>query len=90
MLAYPARLIPADDGLVLVRFPDVPEAAATGRSENEALENAAPVLQAVLRSYRDEDRPLPRPSDICGAPTVEAAGFDTWQSAGIDRTGPAA
>ena len=87
MLAYPARLIPADDGLVLVRFPDVPEAAATGRSEDEALENAAPVLEAVLRSYRDEDRPLPRPSDICGAPTVEAAGFASWTSADPEQTG---
>ena len=76
MLTYPARLIPADAGLVLVRFPDVPEAATTARSEGEALDNARPVLAAVLRGYRDEDRPLPWPSDICGAPTVEAAGFD--------------
>ena len=82
MLAYPARLIPADDGLVLVRFPDVPEAAATGRSEGEALDNARPVLAAVLRGYRDDDRPLPWPTDICGAPTVEAAGFDASELAG--------
>lgn len=81
MLIYPARLIPADDGLVLVRFPDVPEAAATGRSEGEALDNARPVLAAVLRGYRDEDRPLPLPSDICGAPTVEADGFDPPEAA---------
>lgn len=76
MLAYPARLIPADDGFVLVRFPDIPEAAATGRSESEALENARPVLETVLRGYRSEDRLLPRPSDICGAPSVEVGGFE--------------
>jgi predicted RNase H-like HicB family nuclease len=81
MLAYPARLIPADDGFVLVRFPDVPEAAATGGSEDEALENARPVLETVLRGYRRDERLLPRPSDICGAPSVEVGGFEASELA---------
>lgn len=71
MPVYPMRLIPAEGAGVLVRFPDVPEAVAVGRTEDEAIDKARPVLAAVLQSYAAEGRPIPEPSDICGAPTVE-------------------
>lgn len=87
MIAYPARIIPTDEGLVLVRFPDVPEAAATGATETEALTIASQVLEAVLRSYRAEGRPLPRPSDICAAPLVEVAGFDISDFVHVEQSG---
>jgi predicted RNase H-like HicB family nuclease len=85
MLSYPARIIPAEDGSVLVRFPDVPEAAAVGATEQEALINAGPVLAATLSLYREQRRSLPRPSDICGAPAVEVAGIDEEEA---DRAPP--
>ena len=87
MLAYPARIIPTDEGTVLIRFPDIPEVAAFGCSESEALRNAQPILTAVLRSYRDQGRALPRPTDICGAPIVEAPGVDAWHLEEIPDTG---
>jgi predicted RNase H-like HicB family nuclease len=64
------RLIPSEGAGVLVRFPDIPEAVATGRTEDEAIDNVRPVLAAVLESYVAEGRRIPEPSDICGAPTL--------------------
>ncbi len=78
MRSYPIRLIPYDGGGVLVRFPDVPEAVACGATEEEAIVNAGPVLETVLQCYISEGRPLPDPSDICGAPTV-SADEDRWR-----------
>ena len=69
---YPARIAPGEEGLVLVTFPDVPEAVVCAGSEEEALARAPEVLGLVLHGYRTEHRPLPIPSDICGAPLVEA------------------
>jgi antitoxin HicB len=70
MVNYPARLIPAEDGMVLVTFPDVPEAVACGQGEEEALDRAKDVLETILACYRGEGRALPQPSDIRGAPLV--------------------
>ena len=62
MLSYPVRFIPTDDGQVLVRFTDVPEAAALGSTEQEALEAAKPILESVLSTYCVDGRPIPAPS----------------------------
>jgi predicted RNase H-like HicB family nuclease len=75
MLRYPARIIPTDDGLVLVRLPDVPEAAGTGATEEEALDQACRVLETVLASYVLDGTPIPAPSDVCGAPLVTTEKF---------------
>jgi antitoxin HicB len=77
VLSYPARLIPTADGLVMVRLPDVPEAAAFGDNEEEALANVVPILEAVLSAYCVDGRSIPSPSDICGAPTVATEKFST-------------
>ncbi len=75
MLKYPARLNPTEDGLIRVRLPDVPEAAAFGATEEEALAAVQPILEAVLSSYCVDGRPIPSPSDVCGAPTVATEKF---------------
>ena len=75
MLSYPVRFIPAEDGTVIVRFPDVPEAAAVGADEDEALASAAAILETVLATYCVDGRPIPHPSDICGAPQVTTEKF---------------
>ena len=87
VISYPARLIPLEDGTVLVRLPDVPEVSATGRTEEEALVGVRPVLEAVLRAYLADGRPLPRPSDTCGAPHVEAIGFSPCDLEDVPDTG---
>ena len=70
MLSYPVRFIPTEDGQLLVRFTDVPEAAAFGNSKEEALEAAKPILESVLSSYCVDGRPIPAPSKEPGAATV--------------------
>jgi len=65
MPKYPVRLIPGEDGLVLVTFPDVPEAVSCGAGEEDAIEKA-------------QGKPLPAPSDICGAPTVAPKRTVRW------------
>jgi antitoxin HicB len=68
-------MIPADDGMVLVAFPDVPEAIAAGDNEDEALARAPEVLEVILAYYVAEGMPIPKPSDICGAPRVATQRF---------------
>lgn len=60
---------------MLLTFPDVPEAAAVGISEDDAFEKALPVLESVLAAYVVEGRPIPTPSDICGAPMLATERF---------------
>ena len=76
MRAYPVHLINLQHGGVVLRFPDVPEAVACGDTEAQVLENARPVLEAVLDCYVAEGRDLPEPSAIDGAPMVGTDRFD--------------
>ena len=75
MPSYPARVSPGEEGLVLVTFPDVPEAVVCGHGEEAALERAQDVLDSVLSGYAAEERPIPQPSHIRGAPIVSTARF---------------
>lgn len=75
MLRYPARLEPADDGKIRLILPDVPEVEVIADSEDAALGNAVEALETALGGYVADARPMPRPSDICGAPMVETASF---------------
>ena len=76
MPSYPARITPGEDGLVLVTFPDVPEAVVCGDGEEAALERASEVLEIVLAGYEAECRPIPRPSRMRDAPRVEPRRID--------------
>jgi antitoxin HicB len=75
MLAYPAMLIPGEKGMVLVTFPDLPEAVSCAEGEDEAIARAGDVLDMILASYRAEGRPIPRPSDIEGVPLIISERF---------------
>ena len=75
MLAYPARLIPEPEGRVMLVLPDVPEVVVVADSEEEAFERAPALLEAILSGYLGEARPIPDPSDICGAPKVSTSKF---------------
>jgi antitoxin HicB len=63
VLAWPAMLVPDDEGRVQVRFPDFPEALTDGAGEREALTEAADCLaEAVAARIADgEDIPAPSP-----------------------------
>ena len=69
-LAYPVRLERDDQGVVLVSFPDIPEALTEGTTEGEALAEAQDCLIAALAGYIDDRRGIPRPSPGRGRPLV--------------------
>jgi len=74
LISYPVTITPGEDGLVLVTFPDVPEAVALADGEAAALDRAAEVLELVLDGYSAEHRPIPLPSQL-DAPRVVTEKF---------------
>ena len=73
MPRYKAEITPGEQGLVLVTFPDVPEAVACASGAEEALDRAAEVLKLVLDGYRAEHRPIPHPSELGDSPSVSVS-----------------
>jgi predicted RNase H-like HicB family nuclease len=70
MIAYPARLEAEGDGMVMLTLPDVPELVVIAARRAEALAKAPNLLDNILAGYVWQDRPLPEPSRIAGAPMV--------------------
>lgn len=62
MLDYPINLKHRTGGLYTVMFPDVPEAAASARSERGAMRMARASLEKALSAYWKERRIVPMPS----------------------------
>ena len=81
LLSYPARLIPEDDGMVMLTLPDVPEVVVVEVGEQAALARAPAVLESVLAGYVLEHRAFPSPSEIFGAPLVTT---DRFNLLGVD------
>ena len=77
MLAYPVRVTPVEDNLVVLTFHDIPEAVVVAADEEDAFGRAAAALETVLGGYVLEGRSIPTPSDVCGAPVVETQRFST-------------
>ncbi len=61
MLTYALRLQINYNGMIMATVPDVPEAMALGRDDDEAVEEAKRALEAVLERYEEEGRPPPAP-----------------------------
>jgi len=61
MLTYALRLATNYNGMVMATFPDVPEAMALGRDDQEAIEEARHALEAALERYAAEGRDFPNP-----------------------------
>ncbi|MDD2388159.1 MAG: type II toxin-antitoxin system HicB family antitoxin [Desulfobacterales bacterium] len=60
--SYPINLALDDNGTVVARFPDVPEAMTVGVDENNATEWAQDALVVALSGYMDGHRDIPAPS----------------------------
>ena len=77
--AYPCVLTPAEDGSLVVTFPDVPEAITGGRDQSEVLAMAEDALATALAGYVHEKLEIPAPSEAVAGqelvplPTVIAA-----------------
>ncbi|MDR1062665.1 MAG: type II toxin-antitoxin system HicB family antitoxin [Azoarcus sp.] len=61
-IRYPATLEAQPGGGFFVQFLDFPDIFTEGRTEEEALFNAAEVLSAVLHIKLEEGREIPTPS----------------------------
>ena len=91
---YRAMFEPGEkDGVVVVTFPDVPEAITEGRGEADALREAEDALGVALLSYPLRGLALPRPrarsgSTVTVAPEVAAklAVLEAFAAAGISKT----
>lgn len=75
MLTYALRLAYRYDGMVLATVPDVPEAMAVGRDDEEACEQALRALESALDDYVAQGRPLPA-SRTAGTVTVTTVRFE--------------
>ncbi|OGI54855.1 MAG: hypothetical protein A3E57_06405 [Candidatus Muproteobacteria bacterium RIFCSPHIGHO2_12_FULL_60_33] len=64
LMAYPTNLKHQKDGLILVAFPDVPEALTEAKTVSEALHEAQDALLAALGGYINTRRPIPSPSKL--------------------------
>lgn len=69
-MEYPIKIVPDDNGTLLVTFPDVPEAITCGNDEAEARANALDALEVALSGYIQDRRDLPVPTEPQGLPTV--------------------
>lgn len=93
-LEWPAQLQPQDDGMILVSFPDIPEALTEGETQAEALAQAQDCLIAALGGYVGARRAIPWPSQARGQarialPTLAAAKvalYSAMRAEGIGNT----
>ena len=60
---YPAQFTPAEEGGFVVIFRDIPEAVTQGDDFDEAEKMAKDVLLSAIELYREENRPIPQPSE---------------------------
>ena len=64
LIAYRCRLEPDEDGGFVVTFPDLPFGATDGETVNEALAEAADLLESVLAVLVEDERDIPEPTKI--------------------------
>jgi antitoxin HicB len=93
---YRARFVPGEKrGVIVVSFPDVPEAITQGRGAADAVGQAQEALGLALLTYPARNLPLPKPkargSDlvpIAVEPAVAAklAFLDAFREAGIGKS----
>jgi antitoxin HicB len=60
-MQFPATFTP-EEGKVVVRFRDIPEAITQGDDEVDAMDMAEDVLVSAMDFYVDDKRPVPLPS----------------------------
>jgi antitoxin HicB len=92
-LAYPAHLDAEEDGGYVVTFPDFGVGVTQGDNREEALAQAADLLETMVANYMAENWDLPEPSPARGRPLVRLAPlvaakaqvFRAMRQAGVDK-----
>lgn len=62
MLTYFMKIVPHYSGMLVGKFPDLPDIRIVGRDQGEVLARARIVLEEALAGYIADGRALPRPS----------------------------
>jgi antitoxin HicB len=60
---YPAVFDQQNEGEIVVRFPDIPEALTSGETYEEALANAPDALEEAILAYLAHGRRVPAPRE---------------------------
>jgi antitoxin HicB len=93
---YRARFEPGEKrGVIVVSFPDVPEAITEGKGEADTMTQAQEALGLALLTYPERDLPLPKPKARGGdlvpiaveaAVAAKLAFLDAFREAGISKS----
>ena len=93
---YRARFEPGEKrGVIVVSFPDVPEAITEGRGESDAIAQAQEALGLALLTYPERGLALPKPKAKRGdlvpiaveaAVAAKLAFLDAFREAGISKS----
>ena len=65
--AWPIDLIPAEEGGLIVNFPDLPNGWSQGETRGEALAQAEDLLDEMILGRMAHNEDVPRPSPRKGA-----------------------
>jgi antitoxin HicB len=94
--SWSVDLIPTEEGGFIVNFPDLPNGWSQGETREEALANAADLLEEIIlgRMANNEDVPLPSPPGAdddrprVGLPALTAAKLEAYRAmraAGLNK-----
>jgi antitoxin HicB len=83
--AWPVDLIPAEEGGFIVNFPDLPNGWSQGETRDEALAQAADLVDEMILGRMAHNEDIPRPSPAKGRPVVAppaltAAKFEAYRA----------
>ena len=92
-VGWPVDLIPAEEGGLIVNFPDLPNGWSQGETAADALAQAADLLDEMIlgRMAHNEDIPHPRPATdrpVITLPALTAAMLEAYRAmraAGLDK-----
>lgn len=94
MMQYPVKLVPDDNGTLLVTAPDIPEAVTFGSDRMEALARAADAIETALMGRIAAREDIPKPSkpgkDYAVLPALTAAKISLYWAMREDGIGKAA
>jgi antitoxin HicB len=93
-MRYAVNLSPDDNGTILVRVPDIPEAITFGEDRDDALARAVDAIETAIMAAMAarEDVPSPRAAgaDHVTLPALSAAKIELYQAMRVEGVGKAA
>jgi antitoxin HicB len=91
--AWPVDLTPAEEGGLIVNFPDLPNGWSQGETRDEALAQAEDLLEEMILGRMAQNEEVPRPSPaadrpVIALPALTAAKLEAYRAmcaAGLDK-----